>query len=107
MQKIIALLFAAFLLVGCELTPTPKPAPAATIHPSWPLPVMPYKFDWKVIVLNETEVYVALEYDQSVEFRVFLEDIKRYIEESNGMICFYRKEIKEPKCYKAVDTSTK
>jgi hypothetical protein len=69
---------------------------------------MPYNFDWKVILQDE-KVYVGLEYDQSVEFRVFLEDMRRYIKESNGVICFYRDDVKEPRCYqqKVVDKPKK
>lgn len=77
-------------------------------HPVWPTPITTYNFDWKVLIEGE-KVYVGLEYDQSVEFRVFLEDVKRYMKESNSMICFYREDLKESRCYqqKVVDTSRK
>lgn len=73
------------------------------IHPDLPQPIQPYKFDWKVVVIDEKTVIVGLDYDQSLEFRLFLEDLKRYMKESNYVTCFYRKELNEPKCQQKVN----
>lgn len=75
------------------------------IHPTWPTPINPYTFNWKVIPVDD-KVYVGLEYAESLEFRIFLEDVKRYVKESNSMICFYREDLKEKRCFflKTVDT---
>lgn len=92
-------------LAACQPTPVPTRPPVVVNHPTWPTPITTYKFDWKVIQVGD-KVYVGLEYDQSVEFRVFLEDVKRYIQDSNNVICFYRESLKEMRCYqqKSVDT---
>lgn len=102
MRKIIILCVA--LLCGCQHTDVPVQPPVVVNHPSWPAPIVPYKFDWKVIQVDD-KVYVGLEYDQSIEFRIFMEDIKRYIKDSNDVICFYRDSLKEVRCYqqKSVD----
>jgi hypothetical protein len=101
MFKALVLIF-TLTLTACGTTTQIVEAPKTINHPEWPTPVMPYKFDWKVITVDD-EVYVGLEYNQSVEFRVFMEDIKRYIKESNGMICFYRTDLLEQRCFKIVE----
>lgn len=94
----------SLLLSGCMWNdkPTDATQPRTTIvHPSWPVTVQPYRFDWRVVVINDEEVLVGLSYDQSLDFRLFLEDVKRYMGESNRVICYYREELKESRC---VDT---
>ena len=62
------------------------------VEPDFPKPIQPYRFNWKVVVISGKPV-VGLDYDESLNFRLFLEDINRYIKESNNIICFYRKQI--------------
>lgn len=107
MLKSILTALACVVLTSCASNvQTPSAVVNTQQHPVWPTPVLPYKFDWKVL-LEGDKVYVGLEYDQSVEFRVFLEDVKRYMKESNSVICFYREDLKESRCYqqKSVDTN--
>lgn len=95
MRKMIILLSFIFLS-ACVHTPVTPPQ-KTIIHPSWPTPVSPYKFDWMVVV-DEDKPIVGLEYNQSVDFRLFMEDMKRYIKEQNQIICYYRPELKESRC---------
>ena len=91
MKKLILL---AALLSGCAAD-TPKPT--EHLDPSWPTPIQSYSTEWKVIV-KDGSAYMALPYGESQEFRIWLEDIKRYVQDQNGMICYYRKDLREEKC---------
>lgn len=88
------------LLSGCASDPiTVVSDPKRIIHPELPAPIDPYKFDWKVVVLEDGKtVIVGLDYDESVDFKIFLEDIKRYIKQSNTILCSYRRDLNEPQC---------
>lgn len=99
MYKFIAVILMSLMLYGCNTKPIATVSePKRIIHPELPSPVDPYKFDWKVIVIDEKTVIVGLDYDQSIDFRIFLDDIKRYMKETNVILCSYRKELKEPQC---------
>ena len=91
MKKLIVGLL-AFALVGCAQEPLKH-----TVDPSWPKPIKTYSTEWKVIVVDGS-AYMALPYGESQEFRIWLEDIKRYVSESNDMICYYRAPLKEARC---------
>lgn len=94
----VILLCLCLMLAGCWNTKEQVEPPRDTlVHPAYPSPVQPYTFNWVVVPL-EKEVIVGLEYNQSLEFRLFLEDMKRYIREQNEMLCFYRHEIEDPRC---------
>ena len=67
------------------------------VHPELPSPILDYNMKWHVHVIGE-KVYVALGYNDSIEFRKLLEDMKRYIVESNHLLCYYRKDLKEDIC---------
>jgi hypothetical protein len=86
-------------MVGCKSNDIVVEPPKETlIHPERPVAVRPYSFDWKVVVLEDQSVIIGLSYDQSLEFRIFLEDIRRFINETNKTLCFYRSELKEIQC---------
>lgn len=93
MQKIITICF--LFLFGCSPI---QPKQETIIHPEWPKPIQPYSFDWKVVVIDNKTAIIGLDYDQSLEFRLFLEDYKRYTKESNEIICFYRKSLNDKRC---------
>lgn len=98
MWKMIGVLGLSLVLSGCFFNKPQMIQPTdVTIHPDWPAPVSPYRFDWVVIVDGE-KVLVGLDYNQSLDFRVFLEDMNRYIRESNSIICSYREDLKEKRC---------
>lgn len=74
-------------------------------HPELPNPVQPYSFDFYVITEDNVEkftdqenVFVAIEYEETLEFRQFLEDMKRFMLEANGVICYYRQDLEEQFC---------
>jgi hypothetical protein len=81
-------------MVGCTHTPEPMS------HPTLPTPISPYTFHWKVIPL-EDHVYVGLTYDESLRLKVLMEDMTRYMRDSNAVMCFYRKELNEYRCLEA------
>lgn len=101
--KTLTMLAAAVLLSGCNLfsrQPDPEPVQATTIinHPRLPVPVSAYKVQWKVIPQENGKVYVALSYDDSLVMRAMLEDLMRYTRDANSVMCFYRKDLAEPRC---------
>lgn len=73
-------------------------------HPALPDPISPYTFHWKVIPL-EDHVYVGLTYDESLRLKVLMEDMTRYMRDSNAVMCFYRKELNEFRCQEAPPTA--
>lgn len=68
-------------------------------HPSRPLPVQKVYIKWEVMD-QDGEPYVALKYEDSLEFRKFLNDIERVLKTYGEMLCYYRKKLKEPVCMK-------
>lgn len=78
-------------MLGCATEPEPLS------HPALPAPISPYTFHWKVIPL-EDHVYVGLRYDESLRLKVLMEDMTRYMRDSNAVMCFYRKELNEIRC---------
>ncbi|MNO96577.1 hypothetical protein D3C76_882530 [compost metagenome] len=93
-----ALMVAAVLaMFGCSSTPDPS-------HPALPTPISPYTFHWKVLV-QEDHVYVALTYDESLRLKVLMEDMTRYMRDSNAVMCFYRKDLNEYRCQEAPPTA--
>lgn len=93
-KQMIAALALSFL-VGCQTQPPVKSDVA--IHPDWPHPIQAYAFDWRVVEVDG-KIIVGLEYNDNLEFRLLLEDVKRYVKDTNSMICFYRGDLKELKC---------
>jgi len=105
MSKIILLLMFCVILSGCASTPPDISFNETFSHPELPNPVQPYKFDFYVVTednveefINQPKVFVAIEYQQTLDFRQFLEDMKRFMLEANGVICYYRKDLKEQFC---------
>lgn len=95
-MKAFALLTFVMLLYGCSSNAQQAPKDLL-VDPSWPRQVKKVDVDW-VVLENNDKAYVALSYPDSLLLRVWLEDIKRYIMDSNNMICYYRTHLKEPKC---------
>lgn len=91
------LILPILFLVGC--TTAPVDVPKSTIHPNWPAPVKEFHTEWKVIDVDG-KPFVALPYEDSQYFRIWGEEVKRYILQSNNMICYYRKDLNEPRCQK-------
>lgn len=90
-MKYLALI-SVLLLGACTNVPE-RPL----VDPSWPTPIAEYKAEWKVIVVDG-KAFVGMPFDESQEFRIWLDDIGRYVKDSNGVICFYREHLNEAKC---------
>lgn len=90
LQALIVCGFALFL-AGCSANEVKSTGRGMDqiIHPDLPRPVDPYRFDW-VVIEDQDKPYVALTFDDSLKFRQYLEDILRYIRDSNEVICYYR-----------------
>jgi hypothetical protein len=103
MSKIIITLVLTIFLFGCSSTPNVT-FDKNFSHPELPNPVEPYKFNFFVITEDNIDkfagqdVFVAIEYKQTLEFRKFLEDMKRFMLEANGVICYYREDLQETFC---------
>ena len=82
-------------LVGCSNNE--KIEQVQRLDPSWPDAVEQYQGDWKVLTVDD-KLYVALPYNEFTKFTVFLGDVKRYMTDSNQVICYYRAHLKEQKC---------
>jgi type IV pilus biogenesis protein CpaD/CtpE len=94
-RKTLAVL-TVVLMTGCT---SPSPDVTTHVHPSWPDPISKYDGKWQVKVIDG-KPWVGMEFGDSQEFRVWLNDVSRYIKDANGMICYYRKDLKEPRCIK-------
>jgi hypothetical protein len=95
-KKLLWVLAACVMLTGCPGT-LPVAPPATISHPALPSPVGKYKLKWKVIPQGD-HVYVALTYDESLQLKLMIEDLLRYSRESNSVMCYYRRELAEPRC---------
>lgn len=106
MSKVIFVAIVCIFLSACSTTPPPKVTFDENFsHPELPNPVQPYKFGFHVITEKNVEsfvdaetAYVAIDYEETLIFRQFLEDMKRFMLEANGVICYYRKELEEQFC---------
>ncbi|ADQ52986.1 Rz-like spanin [Aeromonas phage PX29] len=97
MQMKYAVLGLTLLLGGCaqhqqEIKPV-------VYHPPRPEVVETYRPEWRVII-DDGKSYVAMSYDDSVRYRIWLEKVFNYIQKQNEMICHYRKDLKEENCQK-------
>lgn len=98
MFKKTIMIACALAMFGCANEPP------SMSHPALPAPISPYTFHWKVIPL-EDHVYVGLTYDESLRLKVLMEDMTRYMRDSNAVMCFYRNELNEFRCQEAPPTA--
>lgn len=85
------------VLAGCATTVERKLIEKPVHHPIRPVAVQQFNPKWKVIVENDNP-FVAMSYSDSVRYRIWLEDLKRYIATQNSIICSYRASLNEPEC---------
>jgi hypothetical protein len=106
-MKIVSVFALCFALAGCFGSTTKPPVETAPVivHQARPAPIQRYDFRWHVVPTEDKGVIVGLEYNDSLEFRLFLEDVYRYNRDTNELLCFYRKDLNEDMCKKSVDTS--
>ena len=93
---ILLVIVMLFTLVGCVTTEEPEVT--AQYHPAWPTPYEVCDVDWKVIEYKEAP-YVALSFDDNLEFATCTIDLIRYIKEMNTKFCHYRPE-EDTRCAK-------
>ena len=89
------LLIGAILLTGC--TAIKDPVIQQKSDPSWPDQISTYNSHWQVKVIDG-QAFVGMPFDQSQDFMVWMNDIKRYIADDNSMLCYYRSHLNEPRC---------
>ena len=95
----ISLVVMAVLSIsGCSVTPS-EPVEPAVYHPTWPQPYEVCDVEWKVFIIEE-EPFVALSFDDNLEFANCSIDLIRYIRELNMKFCHYRPEGDERCVYK-------
>ena len=88
----------ALLLVGCGSTPPTPPAEVLSekiiYEPPLPKPLRFCDVTWKVLIVDN-QPYVALSYEDNINFAVCAKDLEKYISEVNLVVCHYRQCIKE------------
>lgn len=91
-MQIKALIFSCMLMLsGCASKPVVLEQPDTFVHPDWPTPVQPVHIKWNAIASEDgQDVRVQMSLDDSIELRIFLEDIRRYVADMNDTLCFYR-----------------
>uniref|UniRef100_A0AB39AKV7 Rz-like spanin n=1 Tax=Salmonella phage vB_SenS_Jbel TaxID=3236639 RepID=A0AB39AKV7_9CAUD len=98
MIKLSAVILSIGLLVGCSTKPLE--VKKEIVHPNWPVQIKSYdeaKLSWQVKVIDG-KAWVGMPFEDSQEFRIWLNDVKRYVHDQKTMICYYRQELKEDKC---------
>lgn len=85
----IIILLVVLLIVGCSSNSTTPLTQIPSLSVPFPKPIQSYHFDWEVLV-REDKPYVMLPYDQAIDLRIYMEDILRYIRDSNDVICYYK-----------------
>ena len=96
MKSLVAAVITIGLLSGCSQS-VPEVPRDNTLHPSWPDPIKPYTGKWQVKIIDDRP-WVGMPFDESQEFRIWLNDVNRWAKDANGMICYYRKDLNETRC---------
>mgnify|MGYP001175442926 CR=1 FL=1 len=99
MKKICVLLLGSLIIYGCSTKPPVVIYDVPKVDPVWPEQITPVNIKWKVVNVND-KPYVGTSYQESLQFRIWMEDVYRYIKDANSMICFYRTHLNEQKCEK-------
>ncbi|ARW57648.1 Rz-like spanin [Serratia phage CHI14] len=96
--KALAICLSIFM-VGCSQSVPVTPHEIVRVDPSWPDPIKTWQGKWQVKMIDGI-AFVGMPYNESQDFRVWLNDVNRYIKDANGVICYYRAPLKEPRCEK-------
>ena len=106
MKRILGLIVITALLAGCNST-APVKQETPILHPTWPDQIRPWTGKWQVKVIDG-QAWVGMPFEESQNFRGWLNDVMRYVKDANGTICYYRHDLKEPKCGPAnrIDSSS-
>lgn len=83
---VVVLVLAIIVLAGCSTTSET----VKQVNPPWPSPVRfePIHFD----VDPEQPTVLKMSLDSAKNLDIIIKDMLRYIDQSNSIICFYRKE---------------
>lgn len=92
----IVLICLSALATGCSQA-VPEPIEVEKMHPTWPDQIKAYEGKWQVKVIDGTP-WVGMPFDESQKYRSWMDDISRYVQDSNDVICYYRSELQEQKC---------
>lgn len=84
----------ALVLAGCASTP---PVVNKVHHVPFPDPITGFNKQWEVKVINDVP-YVALKYEDFLDFETWLIDVKRYNKDLKSMVCYYRTDLDEETC---------
>lgn len=96
MKRLIAAVCLSLTLVGCsQALPEVKPAPR--VDATWPDPIKEYQAEWQVREIDGQK-WVGMPFVEFQDFRIWTNDILRYVQQSNNVICYYRSPLKETKC---------
>lgn len=98
MKYLLAAVLTIGLLSGCSQK-VPEVHQTPILHPSWPDPIKPWTGKWQVVEVDGRP-FVGMPFSESQDFRIWLNDVLRYTKDANSMICYYRTDLKEPKCTK-------
>lgn len=113
------ILSSVLLLSGCAIFDSEPEVITKTeyvekplFHPELPRPVGAFKPNWMVItketIADKPDNFVAqgLEWDQGQDYRIWLEDVVRYIQQLQSVACSYRDELEEEICKRYKDTKS-
>lgn len=96
MKKLAYVLGCAIILSGCST------AKSVVIQqksdPAWPDTIQPYTPDKFKVIQQGNSVFVGMSFDDSQNFRIWLNDVQRYVKDQNSMLCYYRSHLKESRC---------
>lgn len=99
------MILAVLLLTGCSTTqPVYVPTEKVVYHPPRPAPVRAHNPNW-VVITDKTihkypsgSVFIALEYNDSIAYREWLEEVNHFIDKQQHVLCIYRADMKEALC---------
>lgn len=96
MRKLIAVL--CIFLAACSSTPVTtdqlEKVDTPVFHPPMPKPVQVCYVHWNVLVVDN-QPFVALSYEDNINFAMCGKDLEAYISELHEVICHYRQCDKE------------
>lgn len=96
MKKLAFALILGTMLAGCaQQQPTLVQQKA---DPAWPDPIQAYKENSFKVINQDGKIWVGMSFDDSQNFRIWLNDIQRYVKDQDSMICYYRSQLKESRC---------
>lgn len=96
MKKLALLLLSGIMLSGC-VTHQPTLIQQKA-DPTWPDPIQQYQVNSFKVINQNGKLWVGMSFDDSQNFRIWLNDIKRYVKDQDSMICYYRSQLKENRC---------